>query len=214
MKKAVIFDLDGTLANTLDSITHFVGRTTTAFGLPALSTECVKSYVGHGARHLLECSFAHLGVAELPEEAFVLYNELYDADPYYMLKEYEGISDLLSTLRQRGIKVAVLSNKPHSATVPICRYLFGDKIDFVLGNKEGIPHKPDIAGVKLVWQALGVTAEDCLYVGDSDCDMLTGKNAGMCTVGVNWGFREEQLLWESGADYVISQPKELLSLLQ
>ena len=122
--------------------------------------------------------------------------------------------ELLEELRHRGLKLAVLSNKPHSATEPICRYLFGDRLDFVLGQKEDVPRKPDITGVKLVWQALGVKAEDCLYVGDSDCDMLTGKNAGMLTVGVNWGFREEALLWKCGADHVISKPEELLCLLK
>lgn len=211
--KAVIFDLDGTLADTLSGITHFVNRTTAAYGLSSLSQERVKSFVGNGARVLLERSFAHLG-EELPEGALDYYNSLYDNHSDHDLREYKGISPLLAALKEKGLKLAVLSNKPHTATVPVCRFLFGDKIDFVLGQKEDVPRKPDITGVRLVWQALEVTAEDCLYVGDSEVDMLTGKKAGMLTVGVSWGFREECALWENGADHVINKPEELLCLLK
>lgn len=213
MIKAVIFDLDGTLADTLGGITHFVNRTTAAYGLSSISAERTKVFVGNGAKVLLERTFAHLGLPELPEGALALYNSLYDAHATHDLREYEGITPMLDALRDKGIRVAVLSNKPHSAVVPVCEHLFAGKLDFILGNKEGVPRKPDITGVKMVWEALGVTAAECLYVGDTDCDMQTGKNAGMFTVGVAWGFRSEKELWDNGADTVIHHPQELLQYL-
>lgn len=214
MIKAVIFDLDGTLANTLSGITHFVNRTTASFGLSSLSQERIKVFVGNGAKVLLERTLNHLGSPELLQEAFSLYNALYNAHPHYDLKEYEGISEMLFSLRQAGIRISVLSNKPHAATVAVCQYLFADNIDFVLGHKEGAPHKPDITPLKTVCRHLGVDMKECAYVGDTDCDMMTGKNADMLTVGVNWGFRDEKELWDNGADYVISHPSQLLSLLK
>ena len=213
MIKAVIFDLDGTLADTLGGITHFVNRTTAAFGLSSISQERTKVYVGNGAKVLLERTLHHLGAPELLEEALPLYNRLYDAHATHDLRAYDGILPLLAELRRRNIKLAVLSNKPHSAVVPVCEHLFADTLDFILGNRADIPRKPDITGVKMVWEALGVTAEECLYVGDTDCDMQTGNNAGMFTVGVAWGFRSEKELWDNGADAVIHHPEELLQYL-
>ncbi|MBQ6947340.1 MAG: HAD family hydrolase [Clostridia bacterium] len=213
MIKAVIFDLDGTLADTLSGITHFVNRTTAAYGLSSISAERTKVFVGNGAKVLLERTFTHLGLSELPEGALALYNALYDAHATHDLHAYDGIPALLDMLKQRGIKIAVLSNKPHTAVLPVCTYLFGDKLDFILGQKEGVPRKPEIIGVKMVWEALGVCAEECLYVGDTDCDMQTGKNAGMFTVGVAWGFRTEKELWDNGADTVIHHPQELFQYL-
>ncbi len=213
MIKAVIFDLDGTLADTLSGITHFVNRTTAAYGLSSISTERTKVFVGNGAKVLLERTFAHLGLPELPEGALALYNSLYDAHATHDLRAYEGVLSLLDALQAKGVRWAVLSNKPHTATVPVCRYLFGDKPAFILGQKEGVPRKPEIIGAKMVWEALGVTAAECLYVGDTDCDMQTGKNAGMFTVGVAWGFRSEKELWDNGANAVIHHPQELLQYL-
>ncbi len=214
MKKAVIFDLDGTLADTLSSITHFVNRTTAAYGLSSLSNERVKGFVGKGARNLLQQSFAHLGAPELAEAAFPYYNELYNANPHHELQAYKGIREMLAALREQNIRTAVFSNKPHEATAPICAHLFGDKIEYALGEREGTPRKPDITGLLHVCEKLGVDPKECAYVGDSGSDMITGKSAGMLTVGVNWGFREEQELWDNGADHVISKPEELLCLLK
>ena len=214
MAQAVIFDLDGTLADTLGSITHYVNRTTAMLGLSSLSEKRVKSFVGNGAKLLIERVLEHLGHPELFDEAFALYNQLYNAHPYHALKEYDGITPMLETLKQKGIRTAVLSNKPHSATRPICRYLFGELVDFSQGQLPDIPIKPDPQGLNLVCEKLGVSPEDCVYVGDSEVDMLTGKNAGAFTVGVSWGFRDKTELKQNGADAIIDTPSALLSFLK
>ncbi len=213
MKKAVIFDLDGTLADTLGGITHYVNRTTAHFGLSSISQERIKIFVGNGAKVLLQRSLAHLGAIELFDEAFPIYNRLYDANPNHDLRAYDGIIEMLDGLRAAGLKVGVLSNKPHSAAGPVCTFLFGDRIDYCMGNKEGIPHKPDTTGLNIVCDKLGVAPEECIYVGDTDCDMQTGNNGKMLTVGVTWGFRTEKELWDNGAHHVIHHPTELLKLI-
>ena len=121
--------------------------------------------------------------------------------------------ETLAALKTKGIRLAVLSNKPHYATLPICHHLFDDMMDCVQGQTEGIPVKPDPTGLQFVLKTLQVSPEDCVYVGDSDVDMLTGKQGGMLTVGVSWGFREEEELRQSGADVLIHHPQELLQLL-
>lgn len=214
MKKAFIFDLDGTVADTLNGITHFVNRATAAFGLSSLSKEKIRYYVGDGAVKLIERTLADVGGADRFDEIYAYYNRLYNADPYYALRAFDGIIETMDSLKAKGIRIAVLSNKPHAAVAPICQRLFGDRVDYVQGQMDGIPTKPDQAGVKMVWKALHVTAEDCVYVGDTNVDMLTGKGGNMLTVGVLWGFRDEQELRDNEADYIVSKPEELLSFIE
>lgn len=214
MTQAVIFDLDGTLADTLDSITHYVNCTTASLGLSPLSAEQVKAFVGNGAALLIERVLAHLGAPELFESAFATYNELYNANPYHKLKTYDGVSQVLAALHSADIRTAVLSNKPHEAVLPICQRLFGDKIDHMQGQKPGIPIKPDPKALFDICKKLKAEPENCVYVGDSEVDMQTGKNGGMFSVGVSWGFRDRQVLKENGADIIIDTPKQLLSILK
>lgn len=212
MIKAVIFDLDGTLADTLGGITHFVNRTMAALGLSSLSEKQVKVFVGNGAKVLIERSLSHLGASNLFDSAFSLYNQLYDAHPHHALRAYEGIPQMLDDLKAAGIRTAVLSNKPHTTAAPVCEHLFPHQLDAVLGNKEGLPHKPDTAGVKMILKQLGVAPEECMYVGDTDVDMLTGKAGGMLTVGVLWGFREKEELLQNGADAIVEHPRQITKL--
>lgn len=213
MKKAFIFDLDGTVADTLANLTHYVNRTTAAFGLSSLSKEKIRCYAGNGAKKLFERVLNDVGGMDQFDEIFAHFNTLYNQNPYHALSTFEGMPETLAALKAKGIRLAVLSNKPHSATLPICRHLFDDMMDCVQGQTEGIPVKPDPTGLQFVLKTLQVSPEDCVYVGDSDVDMLTGKQGGMLTVGVSWGFREEEELRQSGADVLIHHPQELLQLL-
>ena len=213
MKKAFIFDLDGTVADTLANLTHYVNRTTAAFGLSSLSKEKIRCYVGNGAKKLFERVLSDVGGMDRFDEIFAYFNTLYNQNPYHALSTFEGMPETLAALKAKGIKLAVLSNKPHFATLPICRHLFDDMMDCVQGQTDGIPVKPDPTGLQFVLKTLQVSPEDCVYVGDSDVDMLTGKQGGMLTVGVSWGFREEEELRQSGADVLIHHPQELLQLL-
>lgn len=209
MIRAVLFDLDGTLADTLESITHFVNRAVSHFGYSALSPDEVRRFTGHGAAHLIERSLTVVGGADRWQEVLAYYEQIYNACPLYKLKVFDGIPELLRLLKDNDIKVAVLSNKPHEAVEPIAKQLFGDRVDIILGAKPGIRHKPAQDGVQYILQALDVCADQCAYVGDSGVDMLTGKRAGMLTIGVTWGFRSEEDLFNNGADVIVHTVKQL-----
>lgn len=213
MKQAVLFDLDGTLADTLVGITHFVNRALAQFGYSSLSPDDVRRFTGHGAAHLIERSLTVAGGIDKLDEVLPFYENLYNACPLYKLKAFDGIPELLQALQQHGIKVAVLSNKPHEAVEPIAKWLFGENVDIILGHKDGMRHKPAQDGVNYILDTLGIAPKDCAYVGDSGVDMLTGKRGGMFTVGVTWGFRAEGELFDNGADAIAHTVSELQTIL-
>ena len=126
---------------------------------------------------------------------------------------YDGITELLTALRKRGIKVAVLSNKIDSASQQLIEYFFPEKTDVVFGEHVGVPRKPDPTSCRMVMQQLGVQPEQVLYVGDSGTDMQTAKNAGLYAVGVTWGFRSKEVLLENGADVLVHRPEQILQIL-
>ena len=216
MKKAVIFDLDGTLADTIASIAWCGNRALARFGLPSFTEAEYKRFVGDGAAMLVRRALLAAGDGKLSrfDEVYQEYRDIFSRDCMYQVKPYEGIVPLLSELKKRGIRIAVLSNKPDADSRHVVEELFGKGyFDHVQGQAEGIPRKPDPAGVYRIMEALGMRAEDFLYVGDSCVDMRTGKAAGLFTVGVLWGFRDRAELEENHADAVIARPEELLSFL-
>ena len=216
MKKAVIFDLDGTLADTIASIAWCGNRAFARFGLPSFTEAEYKRFVGDGAAMLVRRALLAAGDGKLSrfDEVYQEYRDIFSRDCMYQVKPYEGIVPLLSELKKRGIRIAVLSNKPDADSRHVVEELFGKGyFDHVQGQAEGIPRKPDPAGVYRIMEAFGMRAEDFLYVGDSCVDMRTGKAAGLFTVGVLWGFRDRAELEENHADVVIARPEELLSFL-
>ena len=216
MKKAVIFDLDGTLADTIASIAWCGNRALARFGLPSFTEAEYKRFVGDGAAMLVRRALLAAGDGKLSrfDEVYQEYRDIFSRDCMYQVKPYEGIVPLLSELKKRGIQIAVLSNKPDADSRHVVEELFGKGyFDHVQGQAEGIPRKPDPAGVYRIMEAFGMRAEDFLYVGDSCVDMRTGKAAGLFTVGVLWGFRDRAELEENHADAVIARPEELLSFL-
>ena len=216
MKKAVIFDLDGTLADTIASITYCGNLALSRFGLPSFGEEDYKRFVGDGAAMLIRRALLAAGDERLEhfEEVYETYLEIFAKDCMYQVKPYEGICALLEELKRLSVRIAVLSNKPDADSIRVVEALFGRGLfDFVQGQREDIPRKPDPAGVYRIMEAFGLPAGDFLYVGDSGVDMKTGRAAGIFTVGVLWGFRDREELVENGADAVISKPLELLSHL-
>ena len=216
MKKAVIVDLDGTLADTITSIAWCGNRALARFGLPSFTEAEYKRFVGDGAAMLVRRALLAAGDGKLSrfDEVYQEYRDIFSRDCMYQVKPYEGIVHLLSELKKRGIRIAVLSNKPDADSRHVVEELFGKGyFDHVQGQAEGIPRKPDPAGVYRIMEAFGMRAEDFLYVGDSCVDMRTGKAAGLFTVGVLWGFRDRAELEENHADAVIARPEELLSFL-
>ena len=216
MIRACIFDLDGTLTDTIESLTYSVGETLKEMGLSAITKEQCQSFVGNGARVLLEKSIraaGDFGGARI-HEAMEIYGRIFDENCTYHVTPYEGIPKLLKELKNRGVKLAVLSNKPHPQTVKVAEEIFGrDVFDVLQGQREEIPRKPSPEGIYTILEKLGAATEECLYVGDSEVDIATGSNALTKTVGVTWGFRTEEELKDAGAVYLVHRPEELLRLL-
>ena len=216
MIRTCIFDLDGTLTNTLNTLAYFVNTETAKHGLPAAPAENFKYFAGDGARMLIRRVLAFHGVHDGQLEDTVLknYNAAYDADFLHLCTVYDGINELIAELHARGIALAVLSNKPQPTTEKVITAFFGtDTFSVVFGQREGIPIKPDPAGVYEIIQHLPCEKSECLYIGDTAVDMNTGNAAGLTTVGVLWGFRDRQELEASHARFIIEKPAELLSLL-
>lgn len=216
MKKAVIFDLDGTLSDSINSIKYCADKALEPFGIGPFETKQYCYFVGDGAANLVKRALIAGGDKELVhfEEAFALYKEIFRDNCMYQVKPYDGIRELLVKLKEAGVKIAVLSNKPHVETIRVIETLFGkDYFDVIQGQKEGVAIKPSPQGAFQVLEQLNLTAEEILYLGDTATDMKTGKSAGAFTVGALWGFRERQELEESHADAIIGHPLELLEYL-
>ncbi len=214
--KAVVFDLDGTLSDSIASIKYCADLAIAPEGAGPFSEEDYKYFVGDGAANLIKRCLMAGGDREPVhfERAFARYKEIFRDNCMYEVKPYEGIRELLSGLKEQGIRLAVLSNKPHEETVQVIETLFGrGYFDVIQGQKAGVPIKPSPAGVFAILDQLGLEAEDILYMGDTATDMKTGKAAGAFTIGVLWGFRTRQELEESHADLIIEHPLEVLKLL-
>lgn len=216
MKQACIFDLDGTLTDTLDSITYSVNGTMERMGLSAITREQCKDFVGFGAQVLIEKILLQVeGKADRLEEAMAIYREIFQAYCTYQVRPYDGVMESLRKLREKGIHLAVLSNKPHQQTVKVVEEIFGTELfEVVWGQQEGIPRKPDPTALKQIAKGFGLTEQECLYIGDSDVDMQTGKAAKMRTVGVTWGFRSREVLLEHGADVLVENPREWITIVE
>lgn len=211
--KAVIFDLDGTLSDSIISIAYCANRALERFGLQPFETDRYKYFVGDGAEELIRRTLQNQKTdrTELFEQVMAEYTKLFAVDCMYQVKPYEGIRELLAELKKRQVRIAVLSNKPHVNTCKVIHDLFGDAVfDIVQGQIPEIRKKPSPDGVFLLSRKLGIPVQEMLYVGDTNTDMQTGKSAGAYTVGVLWGFRDRAELEANHADAIIAHPLELL----
>ncbi len=214
--KACIFDLDGTLTDTLESIAYSVNKSLEEMNLPAISDKQCKCFVGNGARYLMEHALDAAGDvgASRIDEAMKVYCRIFGANCTYRVTPYNGIPELLKSLKDRGIKLAVLSNKPHGQTVDVVQTIFGkDVFDQIQGQTDSIPRKPDPAGIYHLLRKMGASKKECLYIGDSEVDIATGIAAGVRSIGVEWGFRSRQALADAGAKEIISAPEQILHFI-
>lgn len=214
--KACIFDLDGTLTNTLESMTYSVNLTLEEMGLSKITKDQCRLFVGNGARVLMEKSLKAAGDTDASriEEGMEIYGRIFDQNCTYHVTPYEGIPEMLKVLKDKGIHLAVLSNKPDRQTVKVVKAIFGEELfDYAQGQKEGIRRKPEPDGVWYLMEQMHVSKEECLYIGDSEVDAATGWNAGLKTIGVLWGFRDRKTLETAGADDLIDRPDELLQFV-
>lgn len=214
--KACIFDLDGTLTNTLESMTYSVNLTLEEMGLSKITKDQCRLFVGNGARVLMEKSLKAAGDTDASriEEGMEIYGRIFDRNCTYHVTPYEGIPEMLKALKDKGIHLAVLSNKPDRQTVKVVKAIFGEELfDYAQGQKEGIRRKPEPDGVWYLMEQMHVSKEECMYIGDSEVDAATGRNAGLKTIGVLWGFRDRKTLETAGADDLIDRPDELLQFV-
>ncbi|HIT89253.1 MAG TPA: HAD family hydrolase [Candidatus Merdenecus merdavium] len=208
-----MFDLDGTLADTVASIANSVNKSLALVNLPPLPIDVFNHFAGNGADELIKKSLKASGDENLVHFNAVTksFREIFERECMYKVKPFDGIVPLLQALKEKGIKIAVLSNKIHERTVDVVKKLFDDRyIDYIQGQVDGMPRKPDPRGALNIIEKFHVTSKDCIYVGDTDTDMKTGKNANMFTIGVLWGFREKEELVEHGADAIVEHPTEIL----
>ena len=213
MLKLCIFDMDGTVVNSLTSIAYFSNRTLEQHGFLPYPEEDYKQMVGNGAAKLVERMVkGRNGTAEQQQAVYHDYVAAYDADPMYLAAPYDGILDMLRALRDRGVAIAILSNKPHTTTRSIAKQLFGPLVDACVGGRSDLPLKPAPDAVFQLMQLFGVSADECLYIGDTGTDMQTAENAGLFSVGVTWGFRDEAELRAAHAHAIIHTPQELLQV--
>lgn len=216
MKKAVIFDLDGTLSDSIQSIKYCADKAVAPFGYGPFTVQQYFYFVGDGAANLIKRALLAGGDTELThfEEAFALYKELFRENCMYQVKPYDGIRELLAALKEHHIAIAVLSNKPHIETINVIETLFGrDYFDVIWGQQDNVPIKPSPEGVFRIAGQLSVEPKDMLYLGDTSTDMKTGKSAGAFTVGALWGFRDRKELEENHADAIIENPLQLLDYI-
>lgn len=213
--QTVIFDLDGTLLDTLDDLTNSMNRVLHENQYPEHNREKYNYFVGNGGRTLVERA---LPESERNEQSIDKYlkrwKEIYDASSTVNTKLYPGIANMLLKLKELRISIAILSNKPHKEVLKLVSYYFDERqFVHISGQKDHIPHKPAPDGVHLILDQLKVSPESCLFVGDTPVDVKTAKASDMKSVGVSWGFRPAEELLENGADYIIDEPDQLLSLL-
>lgn len=214
MLKLCIFDMDGTLVDTIKSIAYFANNALNKYGLPSIETEKYKKLVGNGARVLVERMVETVGadMAKV-DEVFPEYNTTYDNDFLYLTEAYEGVCDMLADLKKLGVKTAILSNKPDITAKKVSDALFKEGlIDVCYGARDGIALKPDPEGVFEILKEFNVTRDECLYIGDTATDIKTAKNADLTSIGVLWGFRDFDELQGAGADHIIAHPSEIIPI--
>jgi len=210
---AVIFDLDGTLLDTLGDLADSMNAVLKRSSLPVHDTDSYRYFVGKGFTNLVRKALPEAfrtgeNIAKYTDAAVKEYGERWDNKT----RPYEGIIDVLNSLYKLGVKMSVLSNKPHQFTLKVvAKFLPLDCFDCVFGEREGVPKKPDPAGALEISRLMEIPPERFLYVGDSDTDMITAKSAGMYPIGVKWGFREPDELIRAGAKTILENPRELLA---
>lgn len=210
----VIFDLDGTLLNTLDDLADSCNRQLLRHGFPVHPTDAYRYFVGNGAKKLVERALPGGSGMDLVDQFLEEFREDYARHCFDRTAPYEGITELLESLKQAGLPMAVLSNKPDAETRRVVERFFPEGLfSHSYGQREGIPHKPDPAGVAPILKDLGLEAARTAFVGDTWIDMQTASRSGCVSIGVLWGFRERSELEENGARLIAENPQELMELL-
>ena len=215
MKKIIVFDLDGTLVNSIYDLADCTNKALSMYGLPQNSLGEYYTFVGNGMENLIRTAMKDKGADdELYKKIRRDFDKLYAEHCNDKTVPYEGIEELLEKLQAKGYKTAVLSNKAHRFIDSILKKCFPyHEFSLAWGQQEGIKRKPDGEGVEKLLETLGCSKEECVYIGDSDVDVITAHNAGVDMIGVLWGFRSEEELVSTGAAYIAKTPEELFDII-
>lgn len=217
MYDLVLFDLDGTLIDTIDGLATSVNFALRHFDQKERATEEVLSFVGNGIRKLIERSVEAGTDIETTDKVFYAFKEHYESHCLEGLRAYEGIIELVEDLKAKNIPMAVVTNKHYVAAEKIIEHFFGDKIAVTVGAREDMPKKPDRTMVDLAFdklKSMGYSWLKPVYIGDSEVDIETGRNSNMDTISVSWGFRTKECLIENGATEIVDNCKELIKVLE
>lgn len=211
--KALLFDLDGTLLNTITDLTNATNHTLARYGYPTHTEEAVLAMVGRGIRNLVIS--ATPGGEDNPNFEAILadYLAYYEVHKLDATAPYAGISEMLAALKEAGYLMAIVSNKLDGAVRELHKMFFSSTVSIAIGERAGMARKPAPDLVHLAMDMLGVSAEDCMYVGDSEVDIATAKNSGLPCLSVTWGFRTEAALREAGGERFFATPKALAEYL-
>lgn len=212
---AIIFDLDGTLMNTLDDLTISTNHALSQMGFPTRTIDEVRQFLGNGVRTLIEMALPENSTEDTIERTISCFLQHYTSHCKDHSRPYDGILELLGTLKKMGIKMAIVSNKPDVEVKKLNAEHFAAFIDVALGENEksGIPRKPSPAMVYEAINQLDAESGKCLYVGDSDVDIMTARNAGIDCLSVTWGFKTAEFLSQFGATKMIDVPSQMMGMI-
>ena len=217
MYRCCIFDLDGTLINTVHALNRTINLTLESLGLEGIDEAHTKVFVGEGYKKYVERALAYRGDGTLSRlsEALPLYCRIFEETCLYRIEAYDGVKELLTFLKDRGIRTAVLTNKAQAQAEDNIEAVYGEGwFDLITGEHPGMKRKPDPEGALYTARTLKVVPEECLYVGDTNTDMMTGAAAGMDTVGVTWGFRPREELKACNPAYLAETPADIIEIVK
>ena len=218
MKKLVIFDVDGTILNTIPTISYHVNSSLEHFGLKKLDESQYRYILGYGSYYLINEAIKlskgeYLEKNEV-EEVLNYYDKLYRDNPLYLTESYDGIEDLFRELKKRGYLLACYSNKQHGVLTKVIDQFYNENwFEYVLGQKKGMIGKPDPKGLYDILEHLNISKEEAILIGDTEVDINTGKNAGVYTIACTWGFRTKEDLEKLSPNAIIGEAKEVLNYL-
>ncbi len=210
----IVWDMDGTVLNTLIDLRESVNYVLSLYGMPERSIEEYRSFFGNGIRHALECAVPQGTSKETIDEMLPLFKEHYDIHCMDNTCPYDGVLDVMKKLKEMGYKMAIVSNKIDSAVKELNERFFRDSVETAIGERDGINRKPAPDMVEQALAELGRTKEESVYIGDSEVDLLTARNSGLPCISVLWGFRDRDYLIEEGAEVFAETPEDIIQILK
>ena len=213
-KDTIIFDLDGTLLNTLEDLYISFNYAIESFGYPKRTINEIKSFVGNGIKKAIERALPKAIQEDELNKIIGVFKTYYTNNMYVKTKAYDGILPLLEELKDKGFQLAVVSNKYDSAVKNLCKEYFDGYIDIAIGEGNGIEKKPDPKGVLKSIKELNSTKEKSIYIGDSEVDIQTAQNAGIPCISVLWGFKDKEFLTNNGAKIFAEKPKDIIEIIE